>query len=159
MPMIKTSKVYTALHIALIVTALLLSIFNGMGSILWLLVFSGNESMRMWVSIHVPATLWIPNIICFWFPKSGFAAYAVILAASVILCVDPILGSAFVNWYRCSDYLRFAILGCALLFVNIFVPGRALGKSWQETWQEIRSFFTSAAVLEQRRRDADDSKY
>ena len=129
MPMIKNSKVYTALHIVLVFAALLLSAFDGFLSILSVLVFTDHESMRMHVSIYVPATLWIPAIICFWFPKAGFAAYAVILAASIILFVNPISYGSYRAWYYSADNLRFAIVGCALLLVNIFIPRGSLKKA------------------------------
>jgi len=129
MSMIKNSKVYAALHIALIFAAFLLSALDGLIIILAALMFSYLGSPRIWEPIYFPTTLWIPAIICFWFPRAGFAAYAVILAVSIILLVDPMSYGSFRAWYRCSEDLRFAILGCALLLVNIFIPRGSLRKA------------------------------
>ena len=110
-------------RIGSIVVATALSAFNGNLSLLTVLVFSDHESTRMWVSICLPATLWIVAIICYWFPKSGFAAYAVILAASILVCVNPMYrDNICFAAYRCSDDLRFAIAGGAFLLVNFFIP-------------------------------------
>jgi hypothetical protein len=120
MPLIQKST-----HIALIFLAVGLSAFNGFLSILTVLVFSGNESTKLWVSIYLPATLWIIALICYKFPKSGFAAYAVILATSILLCVNPMLtNNPCTVWYQCSDDLRFAILGGTLLLANLFMQRR-----------------------------------
>jgi len=122
MPMIRNSKVYTALRIALIVAAFLLSAFNGFIIIHAALMFSYLGSPRIWEPIYFPTTLWIAAIICFWFPRAGFAAYAVILAVSIILWGDSMSYDFFRAWYYSAGYLCFAIVGCALLLVNIFVP-------------------------------------
>jgi hypothetical protein len=112
--------------IGLIVAATLLSAFNGLLSILTVLVFPGHESTRLWVSIYLPAGLWVIALACLWFPKSGFAVCAVILFTAILLCVNPAhrdnLGAAL---YQCSNNLRFALIGGALLLVNLFVPKRA----------------------------------
>jgi len=128
--MIQNNKLHIALHIALIFVATALGAFNGFLSILSVLVFSDHESTIMWLSIYLPVTLWIIAIICFWFPKSGFLAYAIILVTSIFLCVNPIhRNTSCTAWYGCSDNLRFALLGGTLLFVNIFVPGELVGQT------------------------------
>jgi hypothetical protein len=128
MPLIQNSKV----HIALIFVATVLSAFNGFLSILSVLVFSSHESIRMWALIYLPATLWVIALVCYWFPKSGFATYAVILATSILLCVNPMhRDSVCAAEYQCSDNLRFAILGGVLLLVNLFMPKTSPGRSSQ----------------------------
>ena len=113
-------------HLSLIILAALLSAFNGFLSILTVLVFSGHESTRLWVSIYLPAALWLFAIACLWLPKSGFTAYAVILATAILLCANPMhRDNPSAAWYQCSYNLRFAILGVPLLFANLFVPREA----------------------------------
>jgi len=112
-----------AANILLILFAVALSAFDGWMSILTVLVFNGDESTRMWMSIYLPAALWIPAVACWWLPKVGCTTYAAILASSILLCVNPFhqdhIGIA-IN--RCSDDLRFALIGAVLLLINIFVP-------------------------------------
>ena len=113
---------------ALVIVAPLLSAFNGLLSILTLLVFSGHESTRLWASIYLPAGLWVLALVCFWFPKSGFGAYVLVLVMAVLLCTNPMHrdnpGAAL---YQCSNNLRFALIGGVLLLVNLFVPKSASG--------------------------------
>jgi len=112
-------------RIGLIAVATALSACNGFGSLLTVLVFSDHESTRMWVSIYLPATLWIMAIICYWLPRFGFVTYAVILVISILLCINPThLNDICLGLYGCSDNLRFAIVGGALLLVNFFIPRR-----------------------------------
>ena len=119
MPRLLNGKV----HVVLIVLATLLSTFNGLLSILTVLVFSGHESTRLWVSIYLPAALWIPALICFRLPKSGFIAYALLLAAAILLCVNPLnQDNPAAAWQQCSYNLRFALLGGVLLLANYFTP-------------------------------------
>ena len=139
MPLIRNSKVYIALHVALIVVAAILSAVNGFGSILTVLVFSGQESARLWVSIYLPAALWIVAIICFWFPKSGFAAYTIILASSILLAANPLHSvNPFASLYLCSWNLRFAIWGGAPLLVNLFVPGTVVDNTRKDPLKYIK---------------------
>ena len=113
-------------HISLIILAALLSAFNGFLSILTVLVFSGHESTRLWVAIYLPAALWLFAIACLWLPKSGFTAYAVVLATAILLCANPMhRDNPSAAWYQCSYNLRFALLGGALLLANLLVPRRA----------------------------------
>lgn len=113
----------SAANILLILSAVALSAFNGWLSVLSVLVFSGNESTRLWASIYLPATLWILAIVCWWFPKAGFVTYAVILGSSIFLCIGPLHHVHFFKALaQCPDNLRFALIGAALLLVNVFVP-------------------------------------
>ncbi len=122
MPRVLNSK----LNVALIILSTLLSAFNGLLSILTVLVFSGHESMRLWVSIYLPAALWLLALVCLWLPKSGFAAYTVVLVTAIVLCANPMhRDNPGAAWYQCSYNLRFAILGAALLLANLFVRRQA----------------------------------
>lgn len=113
-------------HVGLIALATLLSAFNGLLSILTVLVFSGHESTRLWVSIYLPAVLWVIALICFWLPKSGFAAYVAVLVTAILLCANPMhRDNPAAALYQCSDNLRFALIAAALLLVNLFIPRRA----------------------------------
>ena len=113
-------------HVGLIIVATLLSAFNGLLSILTVLVFSGHESTRLWVSIYLPAVLWVIALICLWFPKSGFGAYLVVLVTAILLCANPMQrDNPVAALYQCSDNLRFALIAGVLLLVNIFIPKRA----------------------------------
>lgn len=122
MPRVLNSKP----NVVLVILAALLSAFNGLLSILTVLVFSGHESTRLWVSIYLPASLWLFALACLWLPKSGFTAYVVILATAILLCANPMhRDNPGAAWYQCSYNLRFALLGGALLLANLFVPRRA----------------------------------
>jgi hypothetical protein len=110
-------------NIVFIVLATLLSVFNGLLSILTVLIFSGHESTRLWLVVYLPAFLWIPALACFRLPRIGFAAYAVILGTAILLCVNPFHRDNVGIAFQQSFYdLRFALIGVALLLVNIFVP-------------------------------------
>jgi len=117
-----------AATILLILFSVALSAFDGWLSILTVLVFRGDESTRMWVSIYLPAALWIPAIACWWVPKAGWITYAAILACSILLCANPLhrdhVGAALI---QCADNVRFALIGAALLLVNVFVPRETIG--------------------------------
>jgi hypothetical protein len=121
MPRLLSGKTGTTL----VILATLLSAFNGLLSILTVLVFSGHESTRLWVSIYLPAGLWVLALACLWFPKSGFGAYVLVLATAILLCTNPMHrdnpGAAL---YQCSNNLRFALIAGALLLVNLFLPKR-----------------------------------
>jgi hypothetical protein len=124
MPRILNSKV----HVGLIVVATLLSAFNGLLSVLSVLVFSGHESTRLWVSIYLPAVLWFIALVCLWLPRSGFAGYVVVLVTAILLCANPMhRNNPIAALYQCSDNLRFALVAGALLLVNLFIPRRASG--------------------------------
>lgn len=126
MPRILNSK----LNLALIVLATLLSAFNGLLSILTVLVFSGHESRRLWVSIYLPAALWLFALVCFWLPRSGFVVYTAVLATAIVLCANPMhRDNPGAAWYQCSYNLRFALLGAALLLANLFVPREVSGEA------------------------------
>jgi len=97
-------------HVSLIVLAIILSFVDGWLNLLSVLVFSGHESTRMWSSIELPAALWVPAVCSYWFPRTGLSTYAVILGASILLCVNPfhnvnVSGALF----QCSDDRRFAL--------------------------------------------------
>jgi hypothetical protein len=122
MPRVLNSKA----HVVLIVLATLLSAFNGLLSILTVLVFSGHESTRLWASIYLPAGLWVFALACFWVPRSGLLVYAIVLATAILLCANPMhRDNPAAAWYQCSYNLRFALLGAALLLANLFVPREA----------------------------------
>lgn len=124
MPRVLNSKV----HVGLIVTATLLSAFNALLSVLTVLVFSGHESTRLWVSIYFPAVLWVIALACFWLPRSGFTAYMVVLVAAILFCANPMQrDNPAAALYQCSDNLRFALIAGALLLVNLFIPRRVSG--------------------------------
>jgi hypothetical protein len=113
-------------NVTLTILATLLSAFNGFLSILTVLVFSGHESTRLWVSIYLPAALWVLALACFRLPRSGFVAYTVILAIAIFLCANPMQrDNPSAALYQCSYNLRFAILGAALLLANLFVRREA----------------------------------
>jgi hypothetical protein len=120
----------SAANILLILFAVALTALNGWSSAFTAFVFRGDESTRLWASIYLPATLWIPAIACWWLPKSGWITYAAILASSILLCVNPLhrdqVGATLI---QCSDNLRFALIGAALLLVNVFVPRETVGDS------------------------------
>lgn len=119
MPRLLNSKA----NITLIVLAALLSAFNGLLSILTVLVFSGHESTRLWVMIYLPAVLWIPALGCLKMPKVGFVTYAVILASALFLCVNPLhRADISAALGQCSYNLRFALIGAVLLLINVFLP-------------------------------------
>jgi hypothetical protein len=108
--------------VSLIVVAALLSAFNGLLSILTVLVFSGHESTRMWVSIYLPAGLWVIALACLWFPRSGFAAYAGVLVTAILICTNPMhRDEPAAALYHCSNNLRFALIAGVLLLVNLFM--------------------------------------
>lgn len=108
--------------VLLILLATLLSAFNGLMSLVSDVLFSAHESSRMWASIELPAVLWILALSCFKYPKGGFITYAAVITASIFLCVNPLysenVGAAC---YQCSDDRRFALIGGALLLVNVFI--------------------------------------
>ena len=122
MPRVLNSKA----NFVLIILATLLCAFNGLLSILTVLVFSGHESTRLWVSIYLPAALWVFALACFWLPRSGLVTYTVVLAIAIFLCANPMhRDNPGAAWYQCSYNLRFAILGAVLLLANLFVPREA----------------------------------
>jgi hypothetical protein len=94
------------LSINLMVAATLLSAFDGVLSLLSVLIFSDHESTRLWASIIVPAFLWIPALTCFKFPRAGLAVFLLLVGIAVAL------GN---SWHN----LRFALIGGALLLVNL----------------------------------------
>lgn len=124
MPRLLNSKA----NVVLILLAAVLSAFNGLLSILSVLVFSGHESTRLWMQIYLPAMLWIPALGCFWLRKAGFITYAVVLATAIVLCVNPFYRSnTGAAWQQCSYNLRFALIGGVLLLVNLFVRREEAG--------------------------------
>ena len=107
----------------LVVLATLLSAFTGLVSVLAVMVFTGHESNLMWVTIYLPAILWIAAALCYKFPRFGLLFYLVLLMASLILCVAPFNhpNVQIARWKACADGLRFALIGAALLIVNLAI--------------------------------------
>ena len=126
MPRLLSGKAGTTL----IIVATLLSAFNGLLSILTVLVFSGHESTRLWVSIYLPAGLWVLALACLWFPKSGFAAYVLVLVTAILLCTNPMhRDNPYAALYQCSNNLRFALLAAVLLLLNLFASRKSAESS------------------------------
>lgn len=73
----------------LVFLATVLSAFNGVLSLLSVLVFSGHESRVTRASIQLPGVLWIVSIVCFKLPRSGFVIYLLLAAISIFLCANP----------------------------------------------------------------------
>jgi hypothetical protein len=109
-------------NLVLVLGATLLSAFNGLLTAFSVMVFSGKESPWMWVSIYLPALLWIAAALCYKFPRSGLLSFTLLIAISLALCVGlsshPQTGAA---WAGCAYSLRFALVGGVLLVVNIFL--------------------------------------
>jgi hypothetical protein len=120
-------SVNRGLRISLIIGATLLSAFNGILSMLTVLIFSDNESTRLWASIVLPAFLWITALACFKFRLPGAIGFFLLLGIALFLCVDPLhhVGVVTVRCRGCASNLRFALLGGALLLINLVLPGRS----------------------------------
>jgi hypothetical protein len=72
---------------------------------------------------YLPAVLWIPALGCLEMPKAGFVTYVVILASALFLCVNPIHRADISAALGQHSYnLRFALIGAALLLINVFLP-------------------------------------
>jgi len=104
----------------LVFLATVLSAFNGLLSLLSVLVFSGHESGVTRASIQLPCVLWIVSIVCLKLPRSGFVIYLLLAAISIFLCADPAHDSftPWNVWIQCAHNLRFALVGGGLLLVN-----------------------------------------
>jgi hypothetical protein len=52
------------------------------------------------------------------------------LACSILMCANPLdrdqVGAALI---QCADNLRFALIGAALLLINVFVPRETIGET------------------------------
>lgn len=115
-------------NLVLVILAVLLSAFNGLVSVLTVMVFSGHESSRMWISIYVPAFLWVIACFCYKFPGIGLFTYAAVLALSVFLCVAPFshAHTGVAQWQACCYNLRFAIAAFVLLTINATIAKTSL---------------------------------
>ena len=104
----------------LVFLATVLSAFNGLLSLLSVLVFSGHESAATRASIQLPCVLWIVSIVCLRLPRSGFVIYLLLAAISIFLCANPAHHSPtpWKVWIQCAHNLRFALGGGGLLLVN-----------------------------------------
>jgi hypothetical protein len=110
----------------LVAAALLLSAFNGLLNLSSVLIFSSNESTRLWASICLPAALWLIAIACFKSPRAGAVAFALIWFISLILCFDPAHHPLREQgWGQCADNIRFSMVGGILLLINVAIPKRA----------------------------------
>jgi hypothetical protein len=109
------------LRIVLVILAVLLSAFDGILNMLSVLVFTGNESGLVWLSIKLPAVLWIAALACLKFPRGGLVVFVVVLLGACFLCVDPMHHSheGLGPWKQCASNLRFAFAGGALLLVSL----------------------------------------
>ena len=74
----------------IVLAAAVLSAWDGITNILSVLVFSSHESSRLWVSIYLPATLWLIALSCFRVPRFGATLFIVVWLTSVLLCFDPL---------------------------------------------------------------------
>jgi high-affinity Fe2+/Pb2+ permease len=119
MPSVKSRS-----SLILVILAVLLSAFNGLLSVLSVMVFSGKEGALSWASIYLPAVLWIVAAFCYKFPRSGLLSFAVVVLISLALCVGLFSHAqvAVAQWQTCSYNLRFAVVGGMLLIVNLFLP-------------------------------------
>jgi hypothetical protein len=100
-----------------------MSAFNGFMSVLSVLVFSGHETLRMWIAIYLPATLLMPAAMCLPFPRLGVAIYALLLATSSALCAATHIDN-MTAWSACADNLRFDFAAGGLLLISAIVPWR-----------------------------------
>lgn len=107
----------------LVILAALLSAFNGVLSVLSMMMFSGHESTQTWVSIYVPAVLWVAAAICYKFPRIGLFAYILLLLIALVLCVGLFshAQTGVAQWLACAYNLRFVLVAGALLILNVTI--------------------------------------
>ena len=113
----KTNK----LRLGLITIAVALSVFNGIFSLLTVLVFAEHESAPQWISVILPAFLWLPALACAKFPRAGLLGFVILLGLALMIGVDPFhhQNSGWSPWMRGLEDLRFAVLGALLLLLNL----------------------------------------
>ena len=115
--MVRSSN--SELNWALVLLATGASAFNGVLTMLSVLVFSGRESLVTQISIYVPVFLWIAAISCLKWPRVGFLFYISLLSLAMTFCADPFHQSfRWSSLRQCVDNLRFAAFGAALLLLN-----------------------------------------
>jgi hypothetical protein len=110
------------LNWALVLLATGASAFNGVLGWLSVLIFSGQESYVTQMSIYVPLFLWPGAISCLKWPRIGLLFYLSLLGLAIMLCANPLHhGFRWNSLLHCTDNLRFAAFGAALLLLNALV--------------------------------------
>lgn len=114
-------------RVALIATAVVLSVVAGLLSWLSQMVFSDHESLTVWTGAYLPSVLWILALLAGRFPRAGLAAYLIITVAIIGLQVPPRYWthSGWTPWVRSAESAVFALVAGLCLLLNLVLLSRS----------------------------------